>query len=61
MHLLTGLPEELIASTIEEFAKTHYSYALASPLLYQKPTFHLREWMQRRKREKEKREENKCQ
>lgn len=49
MHLLTGLPREMIASTIEEFAKTHYSYALASPLLYQKPTFHLREWIQGKK------------
>ncbi len=49
MHLLTGLPVDETASTIEEFAKTHYSYALASPLLYQKPTFHLREWVRSRK------------
>jgi F420-non-reducing hydrogenase small subunit len=55
MHLLTGLSEEMIAAEIEKFAKTHYSYAFASPLLYQKPTFHLREWVQRKK------EESRCQ
>ncbi|NIM11324.1 MAG: methyl viologen-reducing hydrogenase [Candidatus Aminicenantes bacterium] len=51
MHLLTGLPEDVIESTIKEFAKTLYSYALASPLLYQKPAFHLREWITKKKEE----------
>jgi hypothetical protein len=55
MHLLTGLSEEMIAAAIEKFAKTYYSYALASPMLYRKPTFHLREWVQRKK------EESQCQ
>jgi F420-non-reducing hydrogenase small subunit len=49
MHRLTGLPADEIASVIEEFAKTHYSYALASPFLYHKPTFHLREWIRGKK------------
>jgi F420-non-reducing hydrogenase small subunit len=49
LHRLTGLPEDKITSTIEAFARTHYSYALASPFLHHKPAFHLREWIERRR------------
>jgi len=44
MGLLTGIPEEEIQKYIEEEAKTFYSYALSSPVIYRKPTVEIREW-----------------
>ena len=44
MNLLTGIPEEEIQKYIEDEAKTFYSYALSSPVIYRKPTVEIREW-----------------
>lgn len=44
MNLLLGIPAEEIRTYIEEEAKTFYSYALASPAIYGKPTMEIREW-----------------
>jgi F420-non-reducing hydrogenase small subunit len=44
MNLLIGIPSEEIRAYMEEEAKTFYSYALASPVIYRKPTMEIREW-----------------
>jgi F420-non-reducing hydrogenase small subunit len=44
MHLLTGIDNKEIQSYIERQAKTFYAYALASPVLYKKPTVEMKEW-----------------
>jgi F420-non-reducing hydrogenase small subunit len=45
MAHLTDIPEQTIVSTIEKQAKTHYTYAMASPIFRKKPTFLLRKWI----------------
>jgi F420-non-reducing hydrogenase small subunit len=47
MAHLTSIPEEDIVAAIERQAKTHYAYAMASPIFRYKPTFSLREWIAR--------------
>ncbi len=47
MAHLTSIPEEEIIAAIEKQAKTHYAYAMASPIFRYKPTFRLREWIER--------------
>lgn len=44
MNLLTGIPTEDVVSYFERDAKTFYAYALASPVLYRKPTVEMRQW-----------------
>lgn len=44
MNMLTGIDYEEIKSYIESSARTFYSYAMASPIIYKKPTVELREW-----------------
>ncbi|MDM7993398.1 MAG: hypothetical protein QUS11_08800 [Candidatus Fermentibacter sp.] len=44
MAMLTGIPEQEIRDYIQGEAKTFYSYALSSPVMYGKPTVELREW-----------------
>lgn len=44
MNLLTGIPTEEVVSYFESNAKTFYAYALASPVLYRKPTVEMRRW-----------------
>lgn len=44
MNLLNGIPAEEIKAYMEQEAKTFYSYALASPVMYKKPTMEMREW-----------------
>jgi len=44
MSLLTGIEEAEIRTYMEENAKTFYAYAMASPVIYKKPTVELREW-----------------
>jgi F420-non-reducing hydrogenase small subunit len=44
MNLLVGIPADEITAYMEKEAKTFYSYALASPVMYKKPTMELREW-----------------
>jgi F420-non-reducing hydrogenase small subunit len=44
MHKLCGIPVAEVKSYLEADAKTYYSYAMASPLVYRKPTVELREW-----------------
>jgi len=51
MNMLTGIPCEEIQHYIEQEARTFYSYAMASPVLYRKPTVELREWAMRTERE----------
>jgi hypothetical protein len=47
MAHLTAIPEETIVRAIEDQAKTHYTYAMASPIFRKKPTFLLRKWIAR--------------
>ncbi len=44
MSLVTGIPAEDITGYMEREAKTFYSYALASPAVYKKPSMEIREW-----------------
>jgi F420-non-reducing hydrogenase small subunit len=44
MSHLTKIPAEVIVAEIERHAKTHFAYAMASPVFLQKPTFLLRKW-----------------
>jgi F420-non-reducing hydrogenase small subunit len=44
MSMLTGIDEAGIRSYIESSARTYYGYAMASPVIYKKPTVELREW-----------------
>jgi F420-non-reducing hydrogenase small subunit len=45
MAHLTAIPEQTIVRAIERQAKTHYTYAMASPIFRKKPTFLLRKWI----------------
>jgi F420-non-reducing hydrogenase small subunit len=45
MHKLTGVEPSAVKAYFEENAATFYAYALASPVLYKKPTVELREWI----------------
>ncbi len=44
MSHLTKIPSESIVKAIEKQAKTHFAYAMASPVFRQKPTFLLKKW-----------------
>jgi F420-non-reducing hydrogenase small subunit len=44
MQKLCGIPEEETRVYIQQEAKTFYSYAMASPVVFKKPTVELREW-----------------
>jgi F420-non-reducing hydrogenase small subunit len=46
MAHLTKIPYETVVKQIEVQAKTHYAYAMASPVFRQKPTFLLKKWLQ---------------
>jgi F420-non-reducing hydrogenase small subunit len=45
MTHLTEIPEKEIIAEVEKQAKTHYAYAMASPVFRQKPTFLLKKWL----------------
>jgi F420-non-reducing hydrogenase small subunit len=45
MSRLTAIPPEEITQTIQRQAKSHYSYAMASKMIGQKPTFLIRKWI----------------
>lgn len=44
MAHLTKIPSQDIVAEIERQAKTHFAYAMASPVFRQKPTFLLKKW-----------------
>jgi len=44
MHVLCGADQAEVVSYLESDAKTYYSYAMSSPVMYKKPTVELREW-----------------
>ncbi|HWR59729.1 MAG TPA: hypothetical protein VN328_12655, partial [Thermodesulfovibrionales bacterium] len=44
MTHLTKIPYDSIVKEIEKQAKTHFAYAMASPVFHQKPTFLLKKW-----------------
>jgi F420-non-reducing hydrogenase small subunit len=46
MAHLTHIPYDDIVAEIERQAKTHFAYAMASPVFRQKPTFLLKKWLQ---------------
>jgi len=46
MSHLTEIPYDEIVHEIEAQAKTHFAYAMASPVFQQKPTFLLKKWTQ---------------
>jgi F420-non-reducing hydrogenase small subunit len=45
MAHLTQIPYDQIVRSIEGQAKTHFAYAMASPVFRQKPTFLMKKWM----------------
>lgn len=45
MAMMTQIPKGDIQREIELRAKTHYAYAMASPVFRQKPTFLIRKWI----------------
>lgn len=45
LSLLTGMDKDGVRKTIEEFSKTHYAYAMASPIIGRKPTFLIHQWL----------------
>lgn len=45
MARMTRIPEQTILREVERRAKTHYTYAMASPVFRRKPTFMLRRWI----------------
>jgi hypothetical protein len=45
MAHLTRIPYEEIVACIETQAKTHFAYAMASPVFRQKPTFLIKKWL----------------
>jgi F420-non-reducing hydrogenase small subunit len=45
ISLLTGINREDARETIERFSKTHYAYAMASPIIGGKPTFLIHQWL----------------
>lgn len=47
MSMMTKIKREDIIADIEKQSKTHYAYAMASPIFRQKPTFLLRRWIGR--------------
>lgn len=44
MSMMTKIPKADIQKEIEKQARTHYAYAMASPVFREKPTFLLRRW-----------------
>jgi F420-non-reducing hydrogenase small subunit len=42
---LTQIDKSAVVSAIEQSAKSHYSYAMASPMIGGKPTFHIHQWI----------------
>jgi F420-non-reducing hydrogenase small subunit len=44
MQRLCGIDPDEVKSYFEASAKTFYAYALASPVIYKKPTVEMREW-----------------
>jgi len=44
MERLCGIPAAEVKTYLEADDKTYYSYAMASPTIYRKPTVELREW-----------------
>ncbi len=44
MSLLTGIEMSVISDHLEKEAKTYYSYAMASPVVYRKPSVRIRNW-----------------
>lgn len=47
MSRLTAIKYADVLANIEKFSKTHYAYAMATSMIGQKPTFLIREWIQR--------------
>ncbi len=50
MSSLTAIDYDDIVRAIESQAKTHFAYAMASPVFRQKPTFLLKKWMDAQKK-----------
>jgi F420-non-reducing hydrogenase small subunit len=44
MSLLTGIAAEDVVAYLEKEAKTFYAYAVASPVIFQKPTVEMKAW-----------------
>ena len=45
MSQLTSIPAEAIKARMEQSAKTHYAYAMATKMIGNKPTFLIRKWI----------------
>ena len=45
MARLTKIPQDTVMATIERESKSHYSYAMASKMVGQKPTFLIQQWI----------------
>jgi hypothetical protein len=51
MSHLTKIPFDTIVQEIEHQAKSHFAYAMASPIFQQKPTFLLKKWVRASEKE----------
>lgn len=47
MSRLTQIPAEDVIREVEQFSKTYYAFAMASPMVFGKPTFLIRSWIER--------------
>jgi F420-non-reducing hydrogenase small subunit len=45
MSRLTKIPHDAIVKEVERTAKSHYSYTMATAMIGEKPTFHLKRWI----------------
>lgn len=45
MSRLTAIPAETVRQGMEQSAKTHYAYAMATKMIGEKPTFLIRKWI----------------
>ena len=46
MSRLTKIDRDEIVSALERSAKSHYSYTMATSMIGNKPTFHIRRWIE---------------
>lgn len=46
MSRLTKIDRDVIVRSLERSAKSHYSYTMATAMISNKPTFHIRKWIE---------------
>jgi F420-non-reducing hydrogenase small subunit len=46
MSRMTKIPRETIIHSLERASKSHYSYTMATAMIGEKPTFHIKKWIE---------------